>query len=195
MSSNQTPETHRPIPPSRPSPSGTPSKPKTSPLGRFFRGLLRWVTGIAAVFCLGILAMWLVRVRPQSEQISQMQTQIATLQKEINGPQPQVEILQSLVDVSKAQVALVQGGQDEARQALGGTDARLAKLEVESAPRPVQDASGRAQPLEPGPQRAGIIRMSWPHPMTSRSLPACLLPCKSPPRQRAKAWARAARRT
>ncbi len=146
MSSNQTPATPSAIPPSRPSPIGTPSKPKTSPLGRFFRGLLRWVTGIAAVFCLGILAMWLVRVRPQGEQISQMQAQIATLQKEINGPQPQVEILQSLVDVSKAQVALAQGGQDEARQALGGTDARLVKLEAELPPdqsKTLQDARSR----------------------------------------------------
>jgi hypothetical protein len=75
-----------------------------------------------------------------------MQTKIVSLQKEISGPQPQVEILQSLVDVSKAQVALAQGGQDEARQALGGTDARLVKLEAELPPdqsKTLQDARSR----------------------------------------------------
>jgi len=146
MSSNQTAATPSPIPPSRPSPGGTPLKPKTSPLGRFFRGLLGWLTGIAVVFCLGVLSMWYVRVRPQGEQISQMQAQIATLQKKINAPQPQVEILQILVEVSKAQAALAQDEQDNARQALSGTDAGLTKLEAELPPdqsKTLQDARNR----------------------------------------------------
>jgi hypothetical protein len=75
--------------------------------------------------------MWFLRVRPQSEQISQMQTKIFTFQKQLNGPQPQVEILQSLVDVSKAQVALAQGETAGVQQDLSGTDALLAQLQTE----------------------------------------------------------------
>jgi septal ring factor EnvC (AmiA/AmiB activator) len=144
MNSNQRAPTPAPTPPSRVATAGVP--PKTSAAGRFFRGLLRWVTAIALVFCLGVLAMWYVRVRPQTEQISQLQTQNSALQKRINGPQPQFEILECLLDVSKAQVALVQGGQDSARQALSGTDARLTKLEQELPPdqtHALQDARNR----------------------------------------------------
>ncbi len=135
MSSSQTTATPSPLPPDRPGPSSAPPKPKTSPTGRFFRGLLRWVTAIAFVFCLGVLAVWFLRVRPQSEQISQMQTKIFTLQKQVSGPQPQVEILQCLLDVSKAQVALTQqGGTADVQQALSGTDALLAQLQTELPP-------------------------------------------------------------
>ena len=134
MRNNQSPATPSPVPPSR-APSGAPPLVrKGSPLGRFFRGLLRWVTAIAVVFGLGVLATWFVRVQPQSEQLAHLQTRVVALETQINGPQPQVEILQCLLDISKAQVALAQGNQDGMRQALSATDARLAKLEQELPP-------------------------------------------------------------
>ena len=127
MNNSQRPVTPSPAPSNRPGTGSGLTKPKTSASGQFFRALLRWITAIAFVFCLGVLAVWFVRVRPESEQISQMETKIFTLQKELNGPQPQVQILQSLLEVSQAQVALAQGDTAGVPQALSGTDSRLAQ--------------------------------------------------------------------
>lgn len=131
MSNSPTAATPSPVPPNQAGPGGAPPKPKASAAGRFFRGLLRWVTAIVLVFFLGFLATWYGKVRPQTVQIAQMQTRIFNLQKQLNGPQPQLEILQCLLDVSRAQVALAQGETGTVQQALSGTDARLAKLQAE----------------------------------------------------------------
>jgi cell division protein FtsB len=129
---------------------------KPSPPGRvsqFLRSVLRWAVGLVVVFGLGVAAMWIVRVKPQTDQIASLRGQLAALQQkadslttEVEGLRPlqqenadlqdqlnlakeHLQVLQVLVDVTSAQVQMGLGKPAAARQALAGTDARLETLQ------------------------------------------------------------------
>ncbi len=129
--------------------------PPPSRFRLFFNRALRWVTGFMVVFVLGVVAMWVIRVRPvqgelQSRQaeIEALQDQIATfeeqvqsllpleeentsLQAELAKTEQQMAIRGVLVDVTSAQLAMAQEDPVAAKAALAGTDERLQKLDVE----------------------------------------------------------------
>jgi hypothetical protein len=130
-------------------------KPPAPPsrFGLFLRGLLRWAAVIVIVFGLGVAATWIVRVKPQTDQITALGGQLDALQSQVDSLTTEVEalrplkqknadlqdqltsaeghlqVLQILVDVTSAQVQMGLGEPASARQALAGTDARLQTLQ------------------------------------------------------------------
>jgi len=118
----------------------------------FLRGVLRWAAGLILVFGLGVVATWIVRVRPQADQLDALQGQINGLQSEVDTLTSEVEglrplkqkttdlqdqltqaeghlqVLQILVDVTSAQVQMGLGDTPAARQALAETGGRLETL-------------------------------------------------------------------
>ena len=129
--------------------------PPPSRFRMFFSRALRWITGFMLVFVLGVVAMWVIRVRPaqtelQSRQaeLDGMQDQITTLEDQVQSLLPleeenaslqaelakteqQMAIRGVLVDVTSAQLAMAQDDTVAAKAALAGTDDRLKKLDVE----------------------------------------------------------------
>ncbi len=128
-------------------PSAPPSR-----FSQFLRGALRWIASLVLVFGLGVAAMWIIRVRPQTDQIAALQSQIDGLQQQVDSLTTEVEdlrslkqknadlqdqltlaeehlaVLQVLVDVTSAQVQMGLGEPAAARRALSGTDGRLQTL-------------------------------------------------------------------
>jgi cell division protein FtsB len=128
-----------------------PSPP--SRFGRFLRSAVRWAAGLVLVFGLGVAAMWIVRVKPQTDQIAGLRGQIdglnqqvdsltteveglrplkqknADLQDQLTQDEEHLQVLQILVDVTSAQVQMGLGEPAAARQALSGTDGRLQTLQ------------------------------------------------------------------
>jgi len=118
----------------------------------FLRGVLRWAAGLILVFGLGVVAAWIVRVRPQAAQLEALQGRIDGLQSEVDALTSEVEelrplkqktidlqdqltlaeahlqVLQILVDVTSAQVQMGLGDTAAARQALAATEGRLEGL-------------------------------------------------------------------
>ena len=141
-------------------PDSTVEEPETqaveseSRLGRFFRRSLRWIVGAALVFALGILIVFVVRVRPQADQIRSLVRQSDEMQQELSTAQARVEdleplqeqneqlaaqlaeseqhldLLAVLVDVTNAQLALMHDQPGAAEAALDGTDGRLESLQA-----------------------------------------------------------------
>jgi len=125
-------------------------------LNLFLKKLLRWSTGIATVFVLGIAAAWFVRVRPLQSQLTDTsasleaaQQEVETLQDSVSDLQEQRDslesekrnledllttavadqrILQALADVSAARVALAEDDVVTAKAALSGTEEKLQSL-------------------------------------------------------------------
>jgi cell division protein FtsB len=134
---------------------GMAEKPSAPPsrFGLFMRNVLKWAAGLVLVFGLGVAAMWIVRVKPQTDQIAVLQSQIDGLQQQVDSLTTEVEglrplkqknadlqdqltlaeehlqVLQVLVDVISAQVQMGLGEPAAARQALSGTDGRLQTLQ------------------------------------------------------------------
>lgn len=124
-----------------------------SRFSRFLRGLLKWAAGLVVIFGLGVAATWLVRVKPQADQIAALRSQLDSLQTKLDSITSEVEdlrplkqknadlqdqltsakehlqVLQILVDVTSAQVQMGLGQPASARQALVGTDVRLQTLQ------------------------------------------------------------------
>jgi hypothetical protein len=124
-----------------------------SRFGRFLRGLLKWAAGLVIVFGLGVAATWIVRVRPQLDQIAALRGQLDALQGQVDSLTTEVEdlrplkqknadlqaqlttaeehlqVLQILVDVTSAQVQMGLGEPASARQALAQTDTHLQTLQ------------------------------------------------------------------
>ncbi|HEY46537.1 MAG: hypothetical protein AMJ88_11790 [Anaerolineae bacterium SM23_ 63] len=129
--------------------------PPPSKFRLFLNRALRWITGFMLVFVLGIVAMWVIRVRPaqaelksQQAELDAMQDQITTLEDQVRSLLPledenvslQAELAETeqqmairgvLVDVTSAQLAMAQEDPVAAKAALAGTDERLQKLDVE----------------------------------------------------------------
>jgi len=131
-----------------------PAKPP-SKLRRFSSRALRWVTGFMVVFACGVAVTWFVQVRPGSEQIGSLRTELESAQNQIDSLESEVEslrplegensslrneitttkqrmdLLSVLVDVTTAQLAVAQEDPIAAKAALAGTDDRLMALDVE----------------------------------------------------------------
>jgi hypothetical protein len=129
--------------------------PPPSRFRLFLSRALRWVTGFMLVFVLGIVAMWIIRVRPAHDELQSRQAEIEALQDQITTLDEQVQSLLPLeeentalqaelaeteqqmairgvlVDVTSAQLAVAQEDPVAAKAALAGTDERLRKLDVE----------------------------------------------------------------
>lgn len=119
------------------------------------RRILFWAVMVLLVFGLGVGAAWALQIKPQSEQIKaltaerdQALAQLATAQDELEVLRPleaenvkleaavqsseqHLDLLFVLVDVSTAQLGILQEDVLAAKAALSGTDARLAKLELQ----------------------------------------------------------------
>lgn len=119
----------------------------------FLRGALRWAAALVLVFGLGVAAMWVVRVKPQAEQIATLRSQVDGLQQEVDSLTSEVkelrplkqknadlqgqleiaeghlQVLQVLVDVTSGQVQIGLGDPAAARRALAETDTRLKTLQ------------------------------------------------------------------
>jgi hypothetical protein len=128
-------------------PSAPPSR-----FGLFIRNVLKWAAGLVLVFGLGVAATWIVRVKPQTDEIASLHGRIEDLQGQVDSLTTEVEslrplkqknadlqdqltqaedhlqVLQILVDVTSAQVQMGLGKPAAARQALLGTDGRLQTL-------------------------------------------------------------------
>jgi uncharacterized membrane-anchored protein YhcB (DUF1043 family) len=115
---------------------------------RFLRAALRWSTALLSLVALGIIAMWLLRVRPMADQLRDLQaeldaahTQVESLSAEVESLRPlqatlmekniHLAILQTLVDVTSAQLSLAQEQPVEAALALTATDDRLVALQAQ----------------------------------------------------------------
>lgn len=119
---------------------------------RWARTALRWAAGVGIFFALGVLAVFIVRVRPQSDQIRSLQRQLdernneiaqlgdrveelepfeqenEELRSELEAREQQLELLSVLLDVTSAQLDLVQDQPEAAASALEDTDALLESL-------------------------------------------------------------------
>ena len=146
--------------------AGKPPAPP-SRFNLFLRGVLRWAAGLILVFGLGVVATWIVRVRPQADQLDALQGRIDGLQSEVDALTSEVEelrplkqkttdlenqltlaeghlqVLQILVDVTSAQVQMGLGDTAAARQALAETGGRLEALRKTLGP----DADKEVQPM------------------------------------------------
>jgi chromosome segregation ATPase len=117
-----------------------------SRLGIFLRKSLRWVTGLAVVFVLGIILTWLVRVQPQAREMQNLRDRLAVAEEraqelegadeeneqlhvELDAARLHLNLLSVLVDVSTAQLALANSDPLAAQEALADTDSSLASLE------------------------------------------------------------------
>jgi cell division protein FtsB len=122
---------------------------------RRLRRALYWAVMVLLVFGLGVGAAWALQVKPQSEVIDaltaerdQVMADLATaldelevlrpleaknvkLEAALKSSEQHLDLLFVLVDVSTAQLGILQEDVLAAKAALSGTDARLAKLEVQ----------------------------------------------------------------
>jgi hypothetical protein len=122
---------------------------------RRLRRALYWAVMVLLVFGLGVGAAWALQVKPQSEHIDALMAErdeavadLATaldelevlrpleaenvkLEAALKSSEQHLDLLFVLVDVSTAQLGILQEDVLAAKAALSGTDARLAKLEVQ----------------------------------------------------------------
>jgi len=136
-------KTDQPKPPSR--------------VGNFFRKALRWITGLLAVFAVGVGTTWFVRVQPMNVEldnlknqlqaaeltVKDMETQITemttmasellseneSIKIQLQETQLHVDVMRILVDVTTAELALANEDTVTAKASLSGTDTRLATLQ------------------------------------------------------------------
>ena len=124
-----------------------PSKPS----GRL-RKVLLWSVGLILIFAAGVVLSWVMQVRPQNEQIANLEAEILSaqeqvdlldkevkelrpvaelssqLKEELSSATAHLDLLRVLVDVTTAQLALAQEDDIAARAALTGTTVRLDAL-------------------------------------------------------------------
>jgi polyhydroxyalkanoate synthesis regulator phasin len=116
-----------------------------SKAGLFAKRLLRRAVLWLGIFALGIVATWLVQVRPRAmeatdlkSEVQQLQDQVSDLEAsldELKGVEAErnelelhLSLLDILVDVSAAQLAINDGNFDTAQAALTDTDTKLSDL-------------------------------------------------------------------
>ncbi len=123
----------------------------------FLRKLLRWSAGVAGIFIIGVLAIWIVRVSPLQKELAATQAALEELQAEAEAlqddydeqldintdlearnedlqqqltvTQADQQLLRALADVSAARVALAADDVVTARAALSGTMKKLEALQ------------------------------------------------------------------
>ncbi len=124
-----------------------------SAIGRVLGQILRWGVGIGVVLLLGVMATWIVRVRPQGDRIRSLERSLDETRTEVQALRADLESMQSLeqenealradletkdrhldllavlVDVTRARLELAQDNAGEAQVALERTDDRLASLQ------------------------------------------------------------------
>lgn len=131
-----------------------PTQPrKEGRFGRVVRRGLQWAAAAGVLFLLGVLVVFFVRVRPQADQIKQLQrtldetqSEVESLQSRMDQLEPledEIELLKAelsvkdrhldllavLVDVTNAQLGLAKGEPATAAAALEATDDRLRSLQ------------------------------------------------------------------
>lgn len=130
-----------------------PEPREPSRIGRWLRQSLRWLAGMGIVFVMGVLVVFFVRVRPQSDTIKSLRLDLQETETEVQELQTSLErlvpleeeneelradlevrdrhlgLLAVLVDVTRAQLALAQDQPGEAKASLEATDSLLAELE------------------------------------------------------------------
>jgi cell division protein FtsL len=124
------------------------------PRPRRLRRALLWILSLVVIFAAGVILTWAVRIRPQAAQLVELQSQVASLQEQLDDQKTELgelrplveenallaedlvklsahlDLLVVLVDVTTAQLALAQEDDIAARAALTGTEARLNTLEA-----------------------------------------------------------------
>ena len=130
-------------------PEITPEEPSPEPskFDLFLRKLLRWGTGVLAIFALGIILTWIVQVNPRVKKLRDLEDQFESANQKIDkldgeldtlrGADVELEetrlhlsVLSILVDVSSAQLSLNDGNIETAQAALAETDSKLELLAV-----------------------------------------------------------------
>ena len=119
---------------------------------RRLRKVLLWSVGLILIFAAGVVLSWVIQVRPQNEQIANLEAEILSaqeqvdlldkevkelrpvaelssqLKEELSSATAHLDLLRVLVDVTTAQLALAQEDDIAARAALTGTTVRLNAL-------------------------------------------------------------------
>ncbi|MBW8010484.1 MAG: hypothetical protein FVQ83_04465 [Chloroflexi bacterium] len=126
----------KPIPPKKP-----------SKLALLMGVILRWATAVMAIFTLGIVLMWVLQVRPKTNEIRELQAELdeaterldeleevdaenTSLQTAFEDAQLHLILVNILVDVNTAQLALLEENIDTAQSALVETEDKLSELEA-----------------------------------------------------------------
>lgn len=116
-----------------------------SKAGLFAKRLLRRAVLWLGIFALGIVATWLVQVRPRAMETSDLRSEVEQLQDEVSELEASLDelkgveaerdelelhlsLLDILVDVSAAQLAINDGNFDTAQAALAETGDKLTEL-------------------------------------------------------------------
>jgi hypothetical protein len=123
----------------------------------FLRKLLWWAAGVAGIFAIGVLAIWIVRVSPLQKELAATQAALEEvqaeaealqddydeqldintdlearnedLQQQLTVTQADQQLLRALADVSAARVALAEDDVVTAKAALSGTMKKLEALQ------------------------------------------------------------------
>lgn len=128
------------------------TEPTAAP--RRLRRILLWALSLIVILAAGVILTWVIRVKPQAEQIASLDAAIITLQDQVDEQSQELkelrplvaqndkleselalsnahlDLLTVLVDVTTAQLALAQEDDIAARAALTGTGERLEALET-----------------------------------------------------------------
>lgn len=115
----------------------------------FLRKMLRWSTGVLAIFVLGIVLTWVVQVSPRIQEINEFESKLESASQELDDLASTLETLRQvdaenlalqntleerqihftllsiLVDVSNAQFALLDNNTVTAQAALAETDTKI----------------------------------------------------------------------
>lgn len=126
---------------------GTPLPPKEpSKIALLFGRILRWATVVMALFTLGVVLMWLLQVRPKTNEIRDLQAELESatedldelegvdsenrdLRDALENAQLHLNLVSILVDVNTAQLALFAENVDTTQAALVETEGKLNILE------------------------------------------------------------------
>lgn len=124
-----------------------------SRMGSFLRKALRWVVAVVVVFALGVLAAWALQIRPQSQRIQDLRSELETsrnrtaelesevqelrplvaenqaLEQELVALRGRLDLLSVLVDVTTAQLELEKENPAAAKEALATTEESLEDMQ------------------------------------------------------------------
>ncbi|MGA9191156.1 MAG: hypothetical protein WBZ24_05460 [Anaerolineales bacterium] len=154
------PDLETPVQPAEEMPQPAPDEAPPGRLARWGSTFLRWATALGVALALGVVLVWFLRVRPQtqelrllSQNLQETQQQLSTAQAEADNLRPlkdentnlqnQMEqsknhlaLLSVLVDLTSSQLALAEDNPLAAQAALKNTDSKLASIQsgIDSGP-------------------------------------------------------------